>query len=103
GTVAAWVERLNASGAGAHAVTGVSEVIEDSWVRAHGLALTREHDDIGLVTTTGPAPRLSRFPVRVGRPAPRPGSDGEEILAEIGMRDQAAEFIQRRIVVTEGV
>ena len=56
----------------------------DPWVIAHGLSLTREHDAIGPVTTCGPAPRLSRTPVRPGRRAPKPGL-GREILEEYGL------------------
>ncbi len=83
------VSALNAAGAGAHRVLAdTEELMRDPWVVAHGLSLTREHTGPGLVTTTGPAPRLSRTPVVPGRPAPPVGGDALDVLAEIGMADR---------------
>jgi crotonobetainyl-CoA:carnitine CoA-transferase CaiB-like acyl-CoA transferase len=100
---ALWVSRLTAAGAGAHVTTSVSGLMTDPWVEAHGLSLTREHDGLGPVTTTGPAPRLSRTPVQPGRPAPAPGADAVSVLAEINHEGGLDALVQRRIVVTEGV
>lgn len=84
-----WVPALIAAGAGAHRVLAdTEELMGDPWVVAHGLSLTREHSGLGLVTTTGPAPRLSRTPVVPGRPAPQVGGDALDILREIGMADR---------------
>jgi crotonobetainyl-CoA:carnitine CoA-transferase CaiB-like acyl-CoA transferase len=87
--VAAWVAALTAAGAGAHRVLGdTAELMADPWVVSHGLSLTREHDRIGRVTTTGPAPRLSRTPVAPGRPAPPVGGDALDVLRELGIEDR---------------
>ncbi|MFN8638614.1 MAG: CoA transferase [Dehalococcoidia bacterium] len=84
-----WVAALTGAGAGAHRVlTDTEELMTDPWVVAHGLSLTREHVGPGLVTTTGPAPRLSRTPVVPGRPAPPVGGDALDVLTEIGMADR---------------
>jgi len=102
--VAHWVERLTTAGIGAHrVVTDAREVLEDQWVVEHGLSVTREHDDLGRITTTGPAPRLSRTPVNVGRPAPRPGSDAREILEEIGRGDLFDRLVEEGVVRMEGI
>jgi crotonobetainyl-CoA:carnitine CoA-transferase CaiB-like acyl-CoA transferase len=77
--------------------------MQDPWVVEHELSATREHDDIGLVTTCGPAPRLSRTPVHIGKPAPRPGSDAHSILAEIGLADRLESLIARGVVRVDGV
>jgi crotonobetainyl-CoA:carnitine CoA-transferase CaiB-like acyl-CoA transferase len=59
---------------------------------------------MGLVTTCGPAPRLSKTPVRVGRPAPKPGSDAYDILTESGLADSHIEaLIKAGIVRVDGV
>jgi crotonobetainyl-CoA:carnitine CoA-transferase CaiB-like acyl-CoA transferase len=59
---------------------------------------------MGLVTTCGPAPRLSRTPIRVGQPAPRPGSDGPEILRNIGLTDREIEaLIEADVIRLDGV
>ena len=56
------------------------------WVVDHELSATREHDEIGLVTTCGPAPRLSRTPVQIGHPASKPGSDTSDILPNSALK-----------------
>jgi crotonobetainyl-CoA:carnitine CoA-transferase CaiB-like acyl-CoA transferase len=104
-TVATWVARLTDAGIGAHHHLGdLEELMADPWVTAHDLSLTREHDEMGLVTTCGPAPRLSRTPIHVGQPAPKPGSDGPEILAEIGLSQREIEaLIEAGVVRVDGV
>lgn len=99
-----WVSLLNGAGVSAHAV--VKEVIDlmsDPIVLAHGLSVTRFHQDFGPVTTTGPAAVLSGTPMSVGRPSPRPGSDAAAVLAEIGMADELERLIRDRVIVVEGV
>jgi crotonobetainyl-CoA:carnitine CoA-transferase CaiB-like acyl-CoA transferase len=104
-TVETWVARLIHAGIGAHRYIGDLETLmADPWVTAHELSLTREHDEMGLVTTCGPAPRLSRTPIRVGQPAPKPGSDAYEILTEIGLSAREIEaLIEAGVVRVEGV
>lgn len=103
-SVDTWVRRLTAAGLAAHRVVhDMDELTLDPWVQAHGLALTRDHDDLGSVTTTGPTPRLSRTPVQPGQPAPRPGSDAAAILAEVGLGDRLDDLVSQGVVRTEGV
>jgi crotonobetainyl-CoA:carnitine CoA-transferase CaiB-like acyl-CoA transferase len=104
-TVDTWVARLTRAGIGAHRYIGdLEELMQDPWVTAHDLSLTREHDGMGLVTTCGPAPRLSRTPIRVGRPASKPGSDGPEILTDIGLTDDEIKaLIEAGVVRVDGV
>jgi crotonobetainyl-CoA:carnitine CoA-transferase CaiB-like acyl-CoA transferase len=102
--VAHWVGLLNTADIGAHRVVMESrELLDDPWVVEHGLSATREHDNLGRITTTGPAPRLSRTPVRIGRPAPRPGSDAQEILREIGLDDQFERLVEQQVVHMDSV
>jgi len=75
----------------------------DPLVRARGLSATREHDEIGPVTTTGPGIKLSRTPLVIGRPAPKPGSDAASILDQIGLRGELDRLIRERIIVVDGV
>ncbi|HXH23007.1 MAG TPA: CoA transferase [Dehalococcoidia bacterium] len=103
-TVEDAAQRLTAAGAGAHRnVDDVAALMEDPWVRAHGLSITRDHEGLGPITTTGPGPRLSRSPVVPGRPAPRPGADALSVLADIGMADELDSLVARGIVKTEGI
>ncbi len=103
-TVDYWVARCTAAGVGAHrCILELSGLLQDAYVMEHGLTATREHDEIGLVTTCGPAPRLSRTPVDIGRPAAKPGSDAFEVLDEIGLGDRLDALVDSGIVRVEGV
>jgi crotonobetainyl-CoA:carnitine CoA-transferase CaiB-like acyl-CoA transferase len=103
-TVAHWVERLTAAGLGAHRhIADLEALMHDPWVTAHGLSLTRQHDAMGLVTTCGPAPRLSRTPIRIGQPAPKPGADGPAILAEMGLGARLEALIEAGVVRVDGI
>ena len=102
--VETWVARLTAVGVGAHQVVMNSHsLMSIPWVKEQGLSMTREHQEIGLITSCGPAPRLSRTPVRPGVPAPKPGADALEILEGIGMGGQFDDLVQRGIVRIDGV
>jgi crotonobetainyl-CoA:carnitine CoA-transferase CaiB-like acyl-CoA transferase len=103
-TVAEWTAALLAAGMGAHRILpDATSLMSDPWVEAHGLSVTRDHEGFGPITTTGPAPRLSRTPVVPGRPAPKPGSDAASILAEAGLLDRMHALVEAGVVVMEGV
>ncbi len=103
-SVSEWVGVLRKAGIGAQRVVpDVQELMDDPWVRAHGLSITRDHDDLGPVTTTGPTQRLSRTPPEPGRPAPKPGSDAESILAEVGLSGEMERLVRDGVVVLEGI
>ena len=78
-------------------------LMDDPLVQSRGLSMTREHDEIGPITTTGPAPRLSRTPLVPGRPAPKPGSDAASILADIGMGGDVDRLLREHVIVMDGV
>lgn len=101
--LAAWVPALTAAGLGAHGVVhSVGELMADPWNVAHGLSITREHPGMGLITTTGPAPRLSRTPATAGRPGSLVGGDTRAVLAEIGWADRAGPLIEDRVLAEAG-
>ncbi len=102
--VATWVAALTRAGIGAHRVVpSLVELMTDPLVQARGLAVTRDHEGFGPITTTAPGVRLSRTPVDVGRPASRPGSDAASILAEIGMAGELERLVREGVVAVEGV
>jgi crotonobetainyl-CoA:carnitine CoA-transferase CaiB-like acyl-CoA transferase len=102
--VDALVASLQKADIGAYRILLNSDALmDDPLVVKRGLSMTREHDDIGPVTTTGPAPRLSRTPLVAGRPAPKPGSDAKSILSDIGMGTEVDRLVRERIIVTEGI
>jgi crotonobetainyl-CoA:carnitine CoA-transferase CaiB-like acyl-CoA transferase len=95
-----WVRRLTAAGVAAHRyVHDIREVVDDPWALERGLGMTREHDGLGAITHTGPAPRLSRTPVRAGRATPEIGGQTDEILAEARLSDRAEELAPALVMV----
>lgn len=103
-SVAEWVGTLTQAGIGAHRVVpSLVELMTDPQVQARGLAVTREHEGFGPITTTAPGMRLSRTPVNVGRPAAKPGSDIASVLAEIGMSSDMERLIRERVIAVDGV
>jgi len=103
-TVQAWVELLTAAGIGAHRVIEqFTEMMEDPQVIRQGLSITREHQGQGLITTNGPAPRMSRTPMVPGCPAPMPGADAASILGDIGMAGDLERLIAAGVVRVDGV
>jgi crotonobetainyl-CoA:carnitine CoA-transferase CaiB-like acyl-CoA transferase len=103
-TVAAWVQLLNDAGIGAHGVAqSLVDLMTDPLVQARGLAVTRDHEGFGPITTTAPGVKLSRTPMTIGRPAPKPGSDAASVLAEIGMAGELDRLIREGVIAVDGV
>ena len=102
--VAFWVEALTRAGIGAHRnVPGTVQLMTDPLTVARGLAVTREHEGFGPITTTAPAVRLSRTPPTIGAPASRPGKDIRGVLEEIGMGAELEPLIRERVIAVDGV
>jgi crotonobetainyl-CoA:carnitine CoA-transferase CaiB-like acyl-CoA transferase len=97
--VAAWVDLLTSADIGAHRVLiDPWEPMNSPWAQERGLSMTREVEGMGTVTTSGPAPRLSRTPVRPGRLPVLPGSDAREILAEVGLGDRYEPLLAKGVI-----
>jgi crotonobetainyl-CoA:carnitine CoA-transferase CaiB-like acyl-CoA transferase len=96
-----WVNRLAAAGIGAQPVISATQFVQDPWVAAHGLSVTREHAGGAMITAIGPPARLSRTPVGPGRPVSPPGGDAAEILARIGLADRLPDLVGKRAIALE--
>jgi crotonobetainyl-CoA:carnitine CoA-transferase CaiB-like acyl-CoA transferase len=96
--VADWVPLLLAAGIGAHRVERVEDLMQDAWVRAHGLSLVQRIDGVGDMTMPGVAARLSRTPLRVGAPVHPPGADAPAILASIGLADRLTDLLDTGVI-----
>ena len=96
-----WRRLLVEAGMGAHTLGNVMQLMQDPWVIAHGLSVTRRHRDGAMITTIGPPARLSRTPVVPGRPVSPPGGDAAEVLAMIGMADKLNELVEKRVIALD--
>src|SRR5262249_31001669 len=103
-SVAAWVDVLSRAGIGAHRVVpSLVELMTDPLTQARGLAVTRDHEGFGPITTTAPGVKLSPTPVTIGRPAAKPGSDAASVLAEIGLGGELDRLIREGVIAVDGV
>ncbi len=95
---------MNKAGIGAHRVVPtLPDLMTDPLTVARGLAVTREHEGFGLITTTAPGVKLSRTPMTIGAPASKPGKDIASVLAEIGMGTELERLIRERVIFVDGV
>jgi crotonobetainyl-CoA:carnitine CoA-transferase CaiB-like acyl-CoA transferase len=103
-SVPEWLKVLNRAGIAVHRVVpSLRELMVDPLTKARGLAITRDHEGFGPITTTAPGARLSRTPVVPGCPAAKPGSDVASVLAEIGMSGELERLIREKVVFVDGV
>jgi crotonobetainyl-CoA:carnitine CoA-transferase CaiB-like acyl-CoA transferase len=91
--VADWIPLLQQAGIGAHRVERVEDLMQDGWVREHGLSVVQHIDGVGDMTMPGVAARMSRTPLRVGAPVHPPGADAPQILTSIGLGDRLDDLL----------
>lgn len=103
GSCADWVEKLTATGAGAHALVTVEDAMDSEIAKQRGVSMTREVPGVGMMTHMAPGSYLSRSPIRPGQPASIPGADAESVLAQIGMLGDMRRLVESGALVTEGV
>jgi crotonobetainyl-CoA:carnitine CoA-transferase CaiB-like acyl-CoA transferase len=96
-----WVSVLTAAGIGAQRLMSATALMSEPWVVAHGLSLTRVDAGGDAITTIGPPFRLSRTPVVPGALVAKPGADGAEVLASLGMADRIDELVAKRAIALE--
>ena len=65
-TASEWIRLLVEAGIDTHALGNVTQLMQDPWVIAHGLSVTRRHRDGAMITTIGPPAR--QHPELLGRP-----------------------------------
>jgi crotonobetainyl-CoA:carnitine CoA-transferase CaiB-like acyl-CoA transferase len=74
------------------------ELPDDDQVRHNEMFRVTHHPVAGPLRDARPAPRFTGTPSVPGAPAPTTGEHTREILAEIGMGDEADELFKRGIV-----
>jgi crotonobetainyl-CoA:carnitine CoA-transferase CaiB-like acyl-CoA transferase len=99
---ALWIARLRSADIGAHATAHVEDLMQDEWVRAHGLSLTQHIEGLGQMTMPGVAARLSRTPLRVGDPVHPVGADAPAVLNSIGLADELDRLVDEGTIRLEG-
>jgi crotonobetainyl-CoA:carnitine CoA-transferase CaiB-like acyl-CoA transferase len=95
------VSALTTAGIGAQQLVSATALMNDPWVVAHGLSLTRVAAGGDAITAIGPPFRLSRTPVVPGTLVAAPGADGADVLASVGMADRIDELLAKRAIALE--
>lgn len=90
-----WVDRLTEADIGAHVLIYQADLMDDPAAESRGLVVERDHPGEGRIRMAGPSPRLARTPARATRPAGRPGSDTQTVLADLGL--DATDLIARDV------
>ncbi len=88
GTVAHWIEKLNAAGVPCGRVLSLQEVFDDPQTRHQQMRVTIDHPQHGPLDVLGFPIKFSDDPCRMHRPPPLLGGDTDAILGELG-RDAA--------------
>ena len=94
----AWLERLEAAGVPCAPVMTRAQVIGHPQIVASGILLESEHPTAGRLRQTRAAARFDA-PMLVRRGAPRLGEHSGEILAELGLADEAIEALRRERII----
>ncbi len=97
------VDRLRQAGISAQAVVDLPALMQDPWVRAHGLSVTQCSEEVGDVTYPGLSVHMSRTPMRIGRAARRPGADADTVLGEVGLADAIPKLEQQWVLQTQNL
>ena len=92
-TTAELVARGHAEGAPIASVNSLQGFLDDPQVKASGLVFALDHPGLGSVPMLRSAPRFSRTPSDVRRPAPRLGEHTAEILREAGLTEAEVEAL----------
>jgi crotonobetainyl-CoA:carnitine CoA-transferase CaiB-like acyl-CoA transferase len=89
-TTAEAIRAMEAERAPCGAVLGPAQLHLDPQVAALGMLEDSIHPAAGRVRQPRPAARFAATPAKTGAPAPTIGQHTDEILAELGMREQIA-------------
>ncbi|MPY93855.1 MAG: CoA transferase [Acidimicrobiia bacterium] len=83
------LEAVLAAGLVAARVATFTEAAQEPHVQERDMLQPTELVDGSIVPIVGPAAKFSRTPTRVRHPAPHPGTDTEQVLADLGWTGQA--------------
>jgi len=81
------VRQLSDKDCVAHKLIWLDDFASDPELSARHVIMTRDHDRLGMMRTTGPAHWFSRSRITAGRPAPIAGSDSVSIFHELSRND----------------
>jgi crotonobetainyl-CoA:carnitine CoA-transferase CaiB-like acyl-CoA transferase len=96
------VSTLSTKNSAAHKLTWIKDFASDASNRDRGLIITRPHDGVGELRTTGPGSWFSRSNIHIGKAAPIAGGDAISILEKISRSDLNELIASKAIVLPKG-
>jgi crotonobetainyl-CoA:carnitine CoA-transferase CaiB-like acyl-CoA transferase len=80
-------------------VYDVEEVFEDPQILARQMVVETDHPEFGKVKEVGVAIKMSETPGTVRRAAPYRGEHTDEVLRELGMKQEEIQTLRNKRVV----
>lgn len=99
GSVAHWIEKLNAAGVPCGRVLGLAEVFDDPQTRHQQMRVTIEHPQHGPLHVLGFPIKFTDAPCTMHRPPPVLGADTENVLRELGYQPEAVATLRASGVI----
>lgn len=100
GTVAHWVEQLEAADVPVAPINDIAQAISDPQVEALGLVQEIHHPTVGRTRVVGPTVNFGQTPASIRRPPPRLGEHTDEVLYELlGLEAIELDDLRRSAVI----
>jgi crotonobetainyl-CoA:carnitine CoA-transferase CaiB-like acyl-CoA transferase len=96
-----WIEAFNDAGIPCGPILTIDQVFDDPQVVHENMVAELETGENGSVRLLRSPLTLSRTPASIRRPAPRPGENSRELLAEYGLTELEIQALITKGVVTE--
>jgi crotonobetainyl-CoA:carnitine CoA-transferase CaiB-like acyl-CoA transferase len=99
GSVAHWIDKLNAAGVPCGRVMHLAEVFDDPQTKHQQMRITIDDPQHGPIDVIGFPIKFGDAPCRVHRPPPMLGADTEAVLAELGRSAQDVDALRAANVI----
>ena len=98
-TSAEWVELLLANGVPAGPIYRIDEMFEDPQIQHLGIAETLETEPFGKTNAMAQPIKLERTPAHLAKAPPGRGEHSEELLEELGLKDEEIRALRARSII----
>ena len=94
-----WISKLNKASIPCGPINNIQEVFSDPQVKHNNMAQPVTHSKLGNISLVGQPVKLSRTPSSLNTAAPEKGEHTEEVLKELGYKNENIKFFKIRNVI----